>query len=94
MTPLNLGERLRAILALFFSHEIKVVSGCLLFLFLFSAPLYVIQYLFDEAQILVDNVFEHAQVRNDNSASLITKQQWDYLHKLGQEVRDTLENVS
>ena len=58
----------------------------------FSAPLYVIQYLFDEAQILVDNVFE--QIRSDSSASTVSKEQWNYLHKLGQEVRNTLENVS
>ena len=57
-----------------------------------SAPLYVIQYLFDEAQIHVDNVFD--QIRSDSSASLVSKEQWDYLHKLGQEVRNTLENVS
>ena len=62
--------------------------------FLFPAPIYVIQYLFDEAQIHVDNVFEHDQIRSDISASLVSKSQWDYLYKLGQEVRHTLENVS
>ena len=54
----------------------------------------MIQYLFDEAQIHVDNVFEHDQIRSDISASLVSKSQWDYLYKLGQEVRHTLENVS
>ncbi|XP_060589837.1 palmitoleoyl-protein carboxylesterase NOTUM-like isoform X2 [Ruditapes philippinarum] len=57
-------------------------------------PLYVIQHLFDEAQILVDNVFEQTQIKGDNSAATVTKPQWEYLHKLGQEVRKTLENVS
>lgn len=57
-------------------------------------PLYVIQHLFDEAQILVDNVFEQTQIKGDNTAASVTKPQWEYLHKLGQEVRKTLENVS
>ncbi|KAL4233887.1 hypothetical protein ACF0H5_008560 [Mactra antiquata] len=57
-------------------------------------PLYVIQHLFDEAQILVDNVFEQTQIKGDNTAATVTKPQWQYLHKLGQEVRKTLENVS
>jgi len=54
----------------------------------------VIQHLFDEAQILVDNVFEQTQIRGENSAAMVTKQQWQYLHKLGQETRKTLSNVS
>ncbi|XP_045196487.1 palmitoleoyl-protein carboxylesterase notum1-like [Mercenaria mercenaria] len=57
-------------------------------------PLYVIQHLFDEAQILVDNVFEQTQIKGDNTAATVTKSQWEYLHKLGQEVRKTLDNVS
>ncbi|KAH3738687.1 hypothetical protein DPMN_045327 [Dreissena polymorpha] len=59
-----------------------------------KTPLYVIQHLFDEAQILVDNVFEQTQIRGDTSAAMVTKSQWQYLHKLGQEVRRTLENVT
>lgn len=54
----------------------------------------MIQHLFDEVQILVDNVFEQTQVKGDNTAATVTKPQWEYLHKLGQEVRKTLENVS
>ncbi|KAL3882516.1 hypothetical protein ACJMK2_028852 [Sinanodonta woodiana] len=59
-----------------------------------KTPLYVIQYLFDEAQIMVDNVFDESQIRGDNFAPALSKSQWEYLHKLGQEVRNTLENVT
>ncbi|WAR09024.1 NOTUM-like protein [Mya arenaria] len=59
-----------------------------------KTPLYVIQHLFDEAQILVDNVFEQTQIRGDQSAAMVSRSQWQYLHKLGQEVRNTLQNVS
>ncbi|KAK3588353.1 hypothetical protein CHS0354_003283 [Potamilus streckersoni] len=59
-----------------------------------KTPLYVIQYLFDEAQIMVDNVFDESQIRGENSAPALSKLQWEYLHKLGQEVRNTLENVT
>jgi len=59
-----------------------------------TAPLYVVQHLFDEAQILVDNVFEQTQVRSDTSAALVAPAQWQYLYNLGQEVRRTLKNVS
>lgn len=47
------------------------------------APLFVFQWLFDEAQMSVDNV-----------GSPVTKQQWDYIHKMGDSMRRTLINVT
>ncbi|RWS16397.1 protein notum-like protein [Dinothrombium tinctorium] len=46
-------------------------------------PLFVVQWLFDEAQMTADNV-----------ATPISKAQWNYIHKMGQELRKTLENVT
>lgn len=41
------------------------------------------QWLFDEAQIDADNV-----------GAPVTKQQWDYVHKMGDALRHSFENVS
>ncbi|KAK1127266.1 hypothetical protein K0M31_003810 [Melipona bicolor] len=49
----------------------------------FTAPLFVFQWLFDEAQMSADNV-----------GAPVTKQQWDYIHKMGDSLRQTFENVS
>ncbi|KAL1131741.1 hypothetical protein AAG570_011354, partial [Ranatra chinensis] len=48
-----------------------------------SAPLFVFQWLFDEAQMTADNV-----------GAPVTKQQWDYIHKMGDSLRNTFVNVS
>ncbi|KAI4485879.1 hypothetical protein M0804_006368 [Polistes exclamans] len=48
-----------------------------------TAPLFVFQWIFDEAQMSVDNV-----------GAPVTKQQWDYIHKMGDSLRQTFENVS
>lgn len=48
-----------------------------------SAPLFVFQWLFDEAQMTVDNV-----------GAPVTKQQWDYIHKMGDALRHSFENVT
>ncbi|KAK9303589.1 hypothetical protein QLX08_004754 [Tetragonisca angustula] len=48
-----------------------------------TAPLFVFQWLFDEAQMSADNV-----------GAPVTKQQWDYIHKMGDSLRQTFENVS
>jgi len=47
------------------------------------APLFVFQWLFDEAQISADNV-----------GAPTTKQQWDYIHSMGDSLRRSLENVT
>lgn len=45
--------------------------------------MFVFQWLFDEAQIDADNV-----------GAPVTKQQWDYIHKMGDALRQSFENVS
>ncbi len=47
------------------------------------APLFIFQWLYDEAQMHVDGVsFSHSQ------------QQYNYIHSLGQQLRSTLENAT
>lgn len=48
-----------------------------------SAPLFVFQWLFDEAQMTADNV-----------GAPVTKQQWDYIHQMGDSLRSSFSNVS
>ncbi|XP_074030873.1 palmitoleoyl-protein carboxylesterase notum isoform X2 [Leptinotarsa decemlineata] len=48
-----------------------------------KAELFVFQWLFDEAQMDVDNV-----------GAPVTKQQWDFIHKMGNALRHSFENVS
>ena len=48
-----------------------------------TAIVFVVQYLFDEAQIIADNV-----------GPPVTRQQWQYLYRLGLDVRNSLSNVS
>jgi hypothetical protein len=47
------------------------------------APLFVFQWLFDEAQMRADNV-----------GAPVTPQQWDYIHEMGGALRKSLENVT
>ena len=47
------------------------------------AIVFVVQHLFDEAQIIADNV-----------GPPVTRQQWQYLYRLGLDVRNSLSNVS
>nr|XP_012232577.1 PREDICTED: protein notum homolog isoform X1 [Linepithema humile] len=48
-----------------------------------TAPLFVFQWIFDEAQMRASNV-----------AIPMTRQQWDYIHEMGDSLRQTLENVT
>lgn len=48
-----------------------------------KAPLFVFQWLFDEAQMDADNV-----------GAPVSKQQWDYIHKMGDALRHSFKNVS
>ncbi|XP_011872401.1 PREDICTED: protein notum homolog [Vollenhovia emeryi] len=48
-----------------------------------TAPLFVFQWIFDEAQMKAYNV-----------AAPVTRQQWDYIHKMGDSLRKTFENVT
>lgn len=52
-------------------------------MYYFLAEIFVFQWLFDEAQIDADNV-----------GAPVTKQQWDYIHKMGDALRQSFENVS
>ncbi|KAG0728894.1 Palmitoleoyl-protein carboxylesterase NOTUM [Chionoecetes opilio] len=47
------------------------------------APLFVFQWVFDEAQMTVDNVGKPT-----------SKQQWDYIHGTGERLRRTFQNVT
>jgi len=48
-----------------------------------TAPLFVFQWLFDEAQMRADNV-----------GAPVTPQQWNYIHEMGGALRSSLDNVS
>ena len=48
-----------------------------------KTPLFVVQWLFDEAQMAADNV-----------ANPMSRTQWDYIHKMGLQIRTSLENVT
>lgn len=48
-----------------------------------AAPLFIFQWLFDEAQMLADNV-----------GPPMSKEQWDYIHAVGDDLRRTFANVS
>lgn len=48
-----------------------------------SAPLFIFQWVFDEAQMTADNV-----------GKPISKEQWDYIHSIGERLRKTFENVT
>ena len=48
-----------------------------------AGPVFVFQWLFDEAQMTADNV-----------GAPVSKPQWDYIHRMGNELRQSLENVT
>jgi hypothetical protein len=53
-----------------------------------AAEVYIIQNLYDAAQIKVDNVFDEMG-RTD-----LSRDQWKYLLQLGEQVKNTLLNTS
>lgn len=60
-----------------------------------SAPVFIVQYLFDEAQILANNLINQNKLMNYNGSNeLLSKEQWEYLYKLGEKVKQTLDNVT
>ena len=61
---------------------LSIVFFSKLFLFIVLAPVFVVQHLFDEAQIAADNV-----------GTPTKKEQWTYIHHLGHDMRHTLLNV-
>ena len=52
--------------------------------FWLTAPVFIIQHLFDEAQLTADNA-KGMPLRLD---------QWNYIHNVGRDLRRTLNNVS
>ncbi|XP_065215389.1 palmitoleoyl-protein carboxylesterase NOTUM [Planococcus citri] len=48
-----------------------------------SVPLFVFQWLFDEAQLEAENV-----------GTPVTKQQWEYIHTMGEILRNSFQNVT
>ena len=65
------------------------------FTFPISAPVFIVQYLFDEAQITANNLIDQSQLMtHSGNDALFSKQQWEYLYRLGEHVKQTLENVS
>lgn len=48
-----------------------------------TAPLFIFQWLFDKAQMKFNNV-----------GTPLSKEQWDYIHRMGRIVRQTLDNVT
>jgi len=46
-------------------------------------PVFVVQWIFDEAQMVVDNV-----------GAPITREQWTYVYKMAQDMKKSLQNVS
>lgn len=48
-----------------------------------SAPLFIFQWLFDEAQMRADSV-----------GAPVTPQQWNFIHEMGGALRKSLENVT
>lgn len=47
------------------------------------APLFIVQWLFDEAQMAANNV-----------ANPMNRAQWDYIYKMGLQIRNSLHNVT
>ena len=49
----------------------------------FPAPVFIFQWMFDEAQMTADNVGKPA-----------SKEQWNYIHDIGVRLTRTFENVT
>jgi len=56
------------------------------FFFVVAGPVFVVQWLFDEAQLTVDNVHLTGQP--------VQEGQWLYIQNLGRELRNTLKDVT
>ncbi len=52
----------------------------------FLAPLFVVQWLFDEEQLRVENIYMGGQS--------LSEQQWTYMQNLGKEFKNSLKDVS
>lgn len=52
----------------------------------FAAPLFVVQWLFDEEQLRVENIYVGGQS--------LSEQQWTYMQNLGKELKNSLKDVT
>lgn len=62
-------------------HILKLYPFCIFL----SGPVFVVQWLFDEAQLTVDNIHLTGQP--------VQQGQWRYIQNLGIELRNTLKDV-
>lgn len=60
--------------------DIKSVSFYLL------APLFIVQWLFDEEQLRVENIYMGGQS--------LSEEQWQYMSNLGRELKNSLRDVT
>lgn len=58
-------------------------KNCFVF---FAAPLFVVQWLFDEEQLRVENIYVGGQS--------LSEQQWTYMQNLGKELKNSLRDVT
>lgn len=61
----------------------EIIDLDIFFICVSVAPLFVFQWLFDEAQMRADSV-----------GAPVTPQQWDYIHEMGAALRTSLDNVT
>ncbi|XP_069133357.1 palmitoleoyl-protein carboxylesterase notum1'-like [Argopecten irradians] len=59
-----------------------------------KTPIFIVQYLFDEAQITVNNLIDQSQLAMNRGNTVFSRGQWEYLHNLGEHVKSTLQNVT
>lgn len=52
----------------------------------FPAPLFVVQWLFDEEQLRLENIYMGGQS--------LSEQQWTYMQNLGKELKNSLKDVT
>lgn len=57
-----------------------------MFLFVLLAPLFVVQWLFDEEQLRVENIYMGGQS--------LSEEQWQYMRNLGRELKNSLRDVT
>jgi hypothetical protein len=50
------------------------------------APLFVVQWLFDEEQLRVENIYLGGQT--------LSEQQWTYMQNLGKDIKNSLKDVT
>lgn len=55
-------------------------------LFVFLAPLFVVQWFFDEEQLRVENIYMGGQS--------LSEEQWQYMRNLGRELKNSLRDVT